>query len=152
MANKILLSAGFVILGLTGCSGSEEETTASAAADNAAMEGIMDCPATAPREASAVIDKMPGPDAPALRVTFTFDTPNEGDEYALEFSHSEESAPPAYVYNLVRTVPGHSRVWTPVEDFSYTETSFSEPELRAVIIQCDGFQEPFEISPVEIVQ
>ncbi|HNR76163.1 MAG TPA: hypothetical protein PKM48_03475 [Parvularculaceae bacterium] len=106
------------------------------------------CPATNPREPHAWIDKMPGMnDNPTLHVTLKFDTPNAGDDYTLVFSGSEESAPPAYIYDLERVTVGNATVVTEY-DLHYREPDFAEPSLRAVKINCGGklFQ---EISPVE---
>ncbi len=161
MTKLNLLNVCFALVFLASCSAKDNAANAeTVASEDAAASTIgdttdmqkPDCGATSPRNGSAWIDKMPGDnDNPTLHVVFTFDTSSSGDEYALEFDYAEESNPPAYAYNLVRTTAGVTDDFITVEDFPYAKGSFAEPELRAVIVQCAAFDEPFEITPVEIV-
>ena len=147
------VTAGCVSLFLSGCNGSSEEPVkpnADVADENAAIE----CAASSPENGSASIKRTFGPDAPPpkLKVVFSFGTPSSGDKYDLEFSHSEKTNPPTFVYNLVRTDVGLTTDYTKVKDFTYEEEDFAEPSLMAVKIHCDNFGDDFEISPVENIE
>ncbi|MEE2690452.1 MAG: hypothetical protein VX640_02815 [Pseudomonadota bacterium] len=123
--------------------------TEAAASGIAAMP--LPCLASNPREASAWINKMPGPDAsPSLHITFTVDARNSGDVFTLEFRGADRMMPPSYRYALVRTEAGQLPVITPTV-VNYQEPDFVEAELTSVKIACDD-EMLIEISPVDIVQ
>ncbi|MCB2098370.1 MAG: hypothetical protein AB7F91_06115 [Parvularculaceae bacterium] len=109
------------------------------------------CPATNPRDPGAWIDKMPGMnDNPTLHLTLKFDTPNDGDEYALVFTGADKSIPPTYHYRLDRTKTGNLTVVTEYA-LHHTEPHFAQPSLRGVKISCGG--KPFyEFTKVEETQ
>ncbi|MEQ8176790.1 MAG: hypothetical protein RIC52_18110 [Amphiplicatus sp.] len=122
------------------------------AADEMAADetGALPCLAENARDGEAWINKMPGPGAtPTLHVQFKVDARNGGDVFTLVFRAADRAMPPAYRYDLVRTSAGMLPAITEIA-VSYQEPNFVEPELRAVIVSCDGAP-LIEISPVEIV-
>lgn len=124
-----------------------------AAADETAADdaAALPCLAENARDGEAWINRMPGPGAtPTLHVQFKVDARNSGDVFTLAFRGADRALPPAYRYELVRTSAGMLPAITEIA-VSYQEPNFAEPELRAVMISCDGAP-LIEISPVEIVQ
>jgi len=135
----------------------ETQAEAPAATDETAPDetmpdepGALPCLAENARDGEAWINKMPGPGAtPTLHVQFKVDARNGGDVFTLVFRAADRAMPPAYRYDLVRTSAGMLPAITEIA-VSYQEPNFVEPELRAVIVSCDGAP-LIEISPVEIV-
>lgn len=157
MRQSVLCVSCLFVLAACSPNTPSESAGETATAEDESPQGLMseaadapDCPAVNPRDASAYINKFPGPDAtPALHINLTVDSPNQGDEYELVFRSADRMAPPAYMYDLVRTHTGMLTAISTVE-IVHREPNFAEPELRAVKIRCTGF-EGLEISPVEIV-
>ena len=144
---RIACSAMTAALLLAGCG----ETAAENPEPDASAEESPTCPAYDPRNGSAVIDFMPDiVKPPVLKIQFLVDAPNDGDAYELEFESIQESAPPSYVFDLKRTETGMLRVITETS-VGYTQSDFPEPELRSIVINCEG-NRFFEIEPVEVVQ